>query len=151
MPSGRVHAVITIAAAGLTYAWGTNSGETPVLAAAAAFGCAAGVFLTPDLDIKGTRADRIIRTQAGLIPTIAWGLLWNPYSALIPHRSWLSHGPLIGTALRLLYIAVPMGILGIVPRSGPILARCITGLVISDNLHIGADFLITGVKKVIGK
>lgn len=151
MPSGKVHAAVTIAAAGLTYAWGTSSGETPVLAAAAAMGCAAGVLLTPDLDIKGTRADRIIRTEAGLILAIIWGLLWNPYSTLIPHRSWLSHGLLIGTALRLLYMAVPLCILGIMPRPGPTLARVITGLVISDNLHIGADFLVTGIKKAVGK
>jgi len=151
MPSGRIHAVITIAAAGLTYAWGTGSGETPALAAAAATGCAAGVLLTPDLDIKGTRADRIVRTEAGILPAIIWGLFWNPYSTLIPHRSWLSHGPLIGTALRLIYMAVPLYILGIMPRPGPMLARIIAGLVISDNLHIGADFLLTGIKKVINK
>lgn len=151
MPNGRVHAVITIAAAGLTYAWGTSSGETPVLAAAAATGCAAGALLTPDLDIKGTRADRIVRTEAGILPAIIWGLFWNPYSTLIPHRSWLSHGPLIGTALRLIYMAVPLYILGIMPRPGPMLARIIAGLIISDNLHIGADFLLTGIKKGVNK
>lgn len=147
MPSGRVHAVITLAAAGLTYAWGTARGESPVMAAAAAAGCAVGVILTPDLDIKGTRADKIIRNETGLIPAILWGLLWNPYSSLIPHRSWLSHGPIIGTAIRIIYIAVPLFIIGILPRPTAALARIIGGLVISDNLHIGADFIITGIQK----
>lgn len=149
MPSGEIHAGITLATAGLTYTYAVVlSGEPPVLAVATAVGCALGIILTPDLDVKGTRADRIVRESAGFFPAVVWGLLWNPYSALIPHRSLISHGPIIGTVIRLLYIAVPLALLGILPRPGPILNRMIVGLFLSDNLHIGADFLVTGIKEL---
>lgn len=146
MPNGEVHAGITLAAASLIYIWGMKSGEAPVLAAAAAVGTAAGVLVNPDLDVEGTRADRIVR-GLGLAPAIIWGVLWRPYSRLIPHRSMLSHGPVIGTALRLVYMAAPFWLLGILPQMTPGLARAIMGLVIADNLHIGLDFIITGVEK----
>jgi len=148
MPSGEIHAGITLATAGLTYTYAVNSGEPPMLAVATAVGCALGIVLTPDLDVRGTRADRIVRESVGFIPAVIWGVLWNPYSALIPHRSILSHGLIIGTVIRLLYIAVPLALLGILPRPGPILNRMIVGLFLSDNLHIGADFLVTGIKEL---
>ena len=148
MPSGEVHAGITLATAGLTYTYAVKSGEPPNLAVATAVGCALGIILTPDLDVKGTRADRIVRQSAGFIPAVIWGLLWNPYSALIPHRSFISHGPIIGTVIRLLYIAVPLTLLGLLPRPGPILTRMIVGLLLSDNMHIGADFFLTGIKEL---
>ena len=54
-----------------------------------------GLWLSPDLDIHSTALKR-------------WGLLkivWWPYRKLIRHRSFLSHAPFIGTALRLLYLS----------------------------------------------
>jgi uncharacterized metal-binding protein len=33
-----------------------------------------------------------------------WVALWWPYAKLIPHRSFCSHGPLVGTAGRLLWL-----------------------------------------------
>jgi hypothetical protein len=33
-------------------------------------------------------------------------LLWLPYQKFIPHRHWLSHAPVIGSAVRLLYLGV---------------------------------------------
>ena len=53
-----------------------------------------GLWLSPDLD---TRSNALRR----------WGqlaFLWWPYRRLIRHRSIWSHGPLIGTAVRLLYL-----------------------------------------------
>ncbi len=53
-----------------------------------------GLWLSPDLD---TRSKALVR----------WGLLkgiWWPYRKLIPHRSLFSHGPLLGTALRISYL-----------------------------------------------
>ena len=52
---------------------------------------AGGLWLSPDLD---TRSNALRR----------WGplsFLWWPYRRLIPHRSIWSHGPLIGTTVRL--------------------------------------------------
>jgi len=151
MPSGEIHAVITLATASLTYTLAVNNGEPPTLAVLTALGCSLGVVLNPDLDIRGTRADKIIRTETGFIPAIIWGLIWNPYSYFIPHRSILSHGLIIGTIIRLLYIAVPLALLGIRLSQGPILNRIILGLFISDNLHIGADYFVTGIKTIWDK
>jgi len=150
MPSGLIHGEMTAAATALIYLWGIKSGETPVMVAAAAVGCAAGLILTPDLDIIGSRADGIIR-RTGFIPSVIWGLLWYPYSTLIPHRSIWSHGLLIGTAIRIIYISIPLLILGLSLDPQPYLIRGFIGLTISDNIHIGADYLVTGIKKLIRK
>lgn len=37
-------------------------------------------------------------------------MIWLPYQKLLHHRSWLSHGPIIGTVLRLAYLGVWLGI-----------------------------------------
>ena len=52
---------------------------------------AGGLWLSPDLD---TRSNALRR----------WGVLrflWWPYRRLIPHRSLWSHGPVLGTTVRL--------------------------------------------------
>ena len=69
--------------------WGTLTGV--IAAAGFLFG---GLWLSPDLD---TRSNALKR----------WGPLgglWWPYRLLIPHRSVWSHGPLLGTATRLLLL-----------------------------------------------
>ena len=60
-----------------------------------------GLWLSPDLDTYSK-------------PLKRWGLLqglWWPYRKLIPHRSLFSHGPLIGTGLRLAYLMSWTGLL----------------------------------------
>ena len=52
---------------------------------------AGGLWLSPDLD---TRSNALRRWGA-------LGFLWWPYRRLIPHRSLWSHGPLLGTTVRL--------------------------------------------------
>lgn len=149
MPSGKAHAVMSIATASLTYVMSTKSGvEPPNLAVATAVGCALGILLTPDLDVKGVEADSIVR-DLGLVPALIWGLIWNPYSAVIPHRSIWSHGLIIGTVIRLVYIGIPLAIVGLLPRPGPVTARIILGVLMSDNIHVGSDFLVTGIKDII--
>lgn len=63
-----------------------------------------GLWLSPDLDLES-------------LPFKRWGLIkciWLPYQRLIPHRSWffrrnaLSHAPIVGTGLRLLYLTAIM-------------------------------------------
>jgi uncharacterized metal-binding protein len=55
-----------------------------------------GLYLSPDLDLKS-------------IPFKRWGIfkiVWIPYQKLIPcHRHWLSHGVIVGSIVRLLYLA----------------------------------------------
>jgi uncharacterized metal-binding protein len=53
-----------------------------------------GYMFGPDLDLRSR-------------PYYRWGYLrwiWIPYQKLVPHRSALSHGPVVGTSLRLLYL-----------------------------------------------
>ena len=66
--------------------------QAGLIAAASCF--AGGLWLSPDLDTRSNALNR-------------WGplgFLWWPYRRLIPHRSLWSHGPLIGTALRLIVL-----------------------------------------------
>ncbi|HEY9607663.1 MAG TPA: metal-binding protein [Allocoleopsis sp.] len=68
--------------------------EVGVIAAASHF--LGGYWLSPDLDIKSA-------------PFLRWGVLrfiWLPYQKKIPHRHWLSHSPVIGSTIRLLYLGV---------------------------------------------
>ena len=53
-----------------------------------------GLWLSPDLDTRSIALKR-------------WGMLrglWWPYRKFMPHRSIFSHGPLIGTSLRVGYL-----------------------------------------------
>ncbi|MDB9527212.1 metal-binding protein [Oscillatoria sp. CS-180] len=62
----------------------------------------AGLMFGPDLDIWSVQSKR-------------WGWLawiWRPYRKSLRHRSWLSHGFLSGTVVRLLYLSV-LGFLGL--------------------------------------
>ena len=56
----------------------------------------AGYACAGDLDLKSTEYNR-------------WGplkFLWLPYQWLVPHRSWVSHGLLLGGIIRALYLGV---------------------------------------------
>ena len=53
-----------------------------------------GLWLSPDLDTNSLALKR-------------WGILqglWWPYQKVIPHRSLFSHGPFIGTVVRISYL-----------------------------------------------
>ncbi len=71
------------------YYWGLEIG---IIVGASHF--IGGWYLSPDLDLKS-------------LPWKRWGLLkfiWIPYQKFIPHRSPLSHAPVLGSAIRLLYL-----------------------------------------------
>jgi uncharacterized metal-binding protein len=97
MPSGRTHDRITLWSlppiVGLTYLL-TRKGElTLIVAGAFLF---SGLMFGPDLDIYSVQYKR-------------WGKLrwiWQPYQSLLSHRSQLSHGLMIGTTLRIIYLLV---------------------------------------------
>jgi uncharacterized metal-binding protein len=99
VPDGRTHDALTLVAAsfaapicvGLTF--DGNPGR-----AALALGSflVSGLLFSDDLDTHSIEHER-------------WGflyVLWLPYQKLIPHRSWLSHGLIIGPLLRIVYFAV---------------------------------------------
>ena len=55
-----------------------------------------GLMMGPDLDIQSVQYRR-------------WGpvrWIWYPYQVLVKHRSRWSHGPIIGTLVRVIYLAV---------------------------------------------
>jgi uncharacterized metal-binding protein len=95
MPSGRTHDRITLWAlpfvTGVTF-WQTKSGNLTLLVAGGFL--LGGLMFGPDLDIYSRHYQR-------------WGFLrfiWLPYQKSLRHRSFLSHGPIIGTTLRVLYV-----------------------------------------------
>ncbi|OUL35136.1 metal-binding protein [Nostoc sp. T09] len=104
MPSGRTHDSITLYAlpfvAGVTF-WQTRSSNVTLLVSGGfLFG---GLMFGPDLDIYSIQYQR-------------WGFLrwiWLPYQKSLRHRSFLSHGPIIGTTLRVLYLSCLLAIVAI--------------------------------------
>ncbi|MEL7225148.1 MAG: metal-binding protein [Cyanobacteria bacterium P01_D01_bin.36] len=96
MPSGRTHDRITfwcLPAVVIPTALITRSPViTSIVSASFLVG---GLMLGPDLDIHSVQYTR-------------WGPLrwiWLPYQIAIKHRSPISHGPIIGTALRVIYLS----------------------------------------------
>ncbi|HEY9846435.1 MAG TPA: metal-binding protein [Candidatus Caenarcaniphilales bacterium] len=106
MPIGQTHDRITLwslpVIAGCTFAFSRNSTLTLLICGAFLF---SGLMFGPDLDIYSRQFKR-------------WGWLrwiWLPYQKSIRHRSFLSHGPVIGTTLRLAYLGIwlLLGVLGL--------------------------------------
>ena len=103
MPSGQTHdritwgcfPFVTIGTYAITQRWDL------AFTAGASFSFS-GFMFGPDLDIRSKQYFR-------------WGLLrilWLPYQEIVPHRSWLSHGPIIGTLGRMLYFGACVLLLG---------------------------------------
>jgi uncharacterized metal-binding protein len=96
LASGRAHDRATwLLALPFGALWWPWLGGTGMAVASLSF-LAGGLLLSPDLDTRSN-------------PTRRWGplrWLWWPYRRLLSHRSLVSHTPLIGTAGRLLYLAL---------------------------------------------
>jgi len=102
MPSGRTHDRITLwtlpLISGTTLLTTANSTLTLLVSGGYLFG---GLMFGPDLDIHSVQFKR-------------WGWLrwiWIPYRGSLSHRSPLSHSPITGTALRILYLLLLFGFL----------------------------------------
>lgn len=142
MPAGRVHAQASLVSAlptgVLVYVY-TGRAD---LAALSALGTIAGIPLSPDLDVDHkTYSEYIIDQYLGKIAGYVWYLVWLPYAKAIPHRHFLSHFPLLGTAIRLAYVwlwLLPFG-LGL-PLSEPALWFYV-GIAVSDLIHWAMDNL----------
>ncbi len=141
MPSGRTHATITFYTAGLSLIYMPALGASHAQTAAFALGCLSGVVLTPDLDVRRT-VSNMVMDDIGVLPGFLWELFWWPYSKFIPHRSIFSHGPILGTMLRILYLSIIIHPL-YHRVSSVYLAGALAGLVTVDNLHISADWFVT--------
>ncbi len=95
MPSGTTHDRITLWTlpwvSSITYGLTNNGDLTLLLSGGFLF---SGLMFGPDLDIRSIQFNR-------------WGLLrviWKPYQKLMRHRSLFSHGPILGTSIRVLYL-----------------------------------------------
>ena len=135
---------------------GAGSGMTAAVACGA--GCLAGVILSPDLDISSrTRSEYLVDRYLGCFLGSIWFAFWWLYARLIPHRSPLSHWPIIGTISRFLYVyffggALWYGVTWLLPGAAtwipmftwlqePIFAWALLGLSFADTLHYLMDFL----------
>ena len=103
MPSGRIHDRITLWSlpwvVGVTLVLTRQGNLALIVAGAFLF---SGLMFGPDLDIYSVQFKR-------------WGKLrfiWQPYQKLLRHRSWLSHGLIVGTALRLVYLLGWLSLIG---------------------------------------
>lgn len=75
-------------------------------------------LFTPDLDIisnkkyhMGYYGFYLICRRCGYIPSQIVRYYWWPYGKIISHRSIFSHGFIIGTLVRLIYLILPMFLL----------------------------------------
>lgn len=102
--------------------------------------------MTPDLDQQTLNRSehQIIKWTLGL--GYFWVMLWYPYACAVPHRSPLSHWPIIGTIGRLLYLSPLLGLalgLGWKPQFSPAISPlwiwALGGLMLSDAAHWALD------------
>lgn len=103
-----------------------------------------GIFIQPDLDVDGGYIGNFYLLK---YPPLyhAWRIYWWPYSKLVPHRSFWSHSPLIGTLLRILYLVGPFSILYYLsqntwPNFGVAWIPVVKALVLTDFLHFVMDY-----------
>ncbi len=98
MPSGKVHDRLTVATATLSLPlWLIVSPQHDLVAYTAGVTSYlfSGFWLSGDLDTNSVSYKR-------------WGIfkfIWLPYRLLVPHRSCISHGIIVGPILRVVYFA----------------------------------------------
>ncbi|HLJ55417.1 MAG TPA: metal-binding protein [Chthonomonadaceae bacterium] len=169
MPDAPVHDAITLitaAAADVAY---FHFAPHPDPAAAALFTTAylfAGYACAGDLDLDSREYRR-------------WGMLrflWLPYRLCLPHRSWISHGLVLGGAIRAIYLSVVStlvfwaalwGYSRLGPHVDPTLAAStgwrtilvwteqnpvlaaagLGGFILAGTAHSLADFIYSGAKR----
>jgi uncharacterized metal-binding protein len=168
MSSGRTHDRITLISlpilTGISLLLTRNAELTLWVAGSFLFG---GLMFGPDLDIHSNQS-------------IRWGWfrwMWQPYRQAVPHRSALSHGPIIGTVCRLLYVGLWAILLALLYQSAcyflkwpmwnevrtwraiqqfvtkhyTILLSIFVGLEVGSMSHYSADFLSSLSKKIFAE
>ncbi len=91
-----------------------------------------GLWLSPDLDTRSNSFNR-------------WGLLrifWVPYSYVIPHRSILSHGPIIGSLLRISYLIIIIALGFYICQNYGLISNAKTMLILEQIMKINHNELI---------
>lgn len=111
-------------------------------------GILCGMVIEPDLDqseIHSIEAQNLVRDILGDTVWYIWRLIWYPYGMIIKHRSWMSHLPVIGTLLRILYLygwyllIMWMFRLDVIWYQPPL--ALVVGLCAADTLHFILDQL----------
>lgn len=103
MASGRTHAKsIILCAAPASALAGLIISPTAMLWTGA--GALVGLVLHPDLDQKNLdfSENRVMKYTLGFAST--WIGIWWMYAEIIPHRHVLSHLPILGTLIRVIYL-----------------------------------------------
>lgn len=138
MASGRVHSSTTLKLAlpcALVAGW--SYGVTGVTVSI--LGSLLALVLTPDLDQDGkTISDYWVRKTFGIIVETLWRIVWFPYARIVPHRHFMSHAPLVGTAIRFIYLGALLALLPWDMRwlmREEILAPLFSTVAVSDAAH----------------
>lgn len=113
MPNAEVHDTISIAVGIPAITTTFLLLPTPEAAIGSIGYVLSSFLLSPDLDLNSE-------------PLHRWGwfkVIWQPYMRWVPHRSWFSHGPIIGTLTRISYLlAIPVALLFVTVYALPLLA-----------------------------
>lgn len=141
MPDGKLHALGTGTVTSAIVACGLYFGLPPEITGYMALGSLATLVINPDLDQAEARS--------GCLAAIFY-----PYGKLIPHRSWLSHLPIVGTILRVGYlyglvwilsylIEVHLGYRIWIPS---VSLGIVAGMMLSDTFHAFLDVVDSKIK-----
>lgn len=113
MASGETHAKVARIVGGIIMLWAVYVAYQgfPQAAVGMMIGALAGLWITPDIDhwVRTHEEYRVYRHFGSFVGKL-WQSYWSPYATFIPHRHWLSHFPVIGTALRIFYLGIPVWI-----------------------------------------
>lgn len=159
MPEGQSHNYGTLVTATGVSMTASVMGLEPELMAVLITGTMTGLFLSPDLDVNaGCIVFENFRYVFGTPLGTVWRLFWWPYAKLVPHRSFVSHAPFIGTLLRVSYIVAVASVTNIVFKwpsldllKSQYFLYWFVGLCASDLIHILMDFWPLGGQKRGGK
>lgn len=101
MSSGAVHKKYNIIVGSAASVWGFFN--LPFDSAlAAVFGAILGTVITPDYDLNAALPASFM-TRIPVVKDL-WGVVWRPYQVIMKHRSFLSHAPVLSTAIRCIYV-----------------------------------------------
>lgn len=151
MADGKSHCRITLALTVTITPIVTIATLSPEKAVMFTIGCLLGLIVEPDLDVNHvTESERRMIKVFGPLAYL-WIGLWLPYALIIPHRSILSHTPIVGTTIRLAYLLgwlyLLLGVLGMqdwlfiaMQANLEVLAWLVLGLIIADTGHWIADW-----------
>ena len=137
MSSGRTHAIVSVVVSGVLAGVSVSFDAPLGQSIALVLGCFSGVLVHPDYDLTINRSYTIIRRDLGALWYV-WWLVWYPYARLIPHRHFVSHAPVVSTAIRVMYIGwLPYVALRSfdIDIASSLFVWWFVGLCVSDTLH----------------